>query len=370
LGGGFLIMNGREMRTMKTMMMAAGAVGVALLAGCGADQEPAPPLHVSAPSGQELVIAAVPRMSHLNAAGVVTPMAEATLSTKLMGSVTEVLVQEGDVVRHGQPLLRIDARDLNAQRARVAAAEAEARAVLSEAELHLQRMRALYEDDAAPRAQLDAAETGYTRAVAGVAAARASAAELAAVSSYAEVRAPFAGTVVRRLVDAGSFAAPGTPLLVVQDTRRLRVSVSAPPDAVRSLSRGTTVTAVIEGEAVEATIEGVVPGAAGLFTVNAIVDNPAAHLPGTGAATLALPQALRTTIVVPVAAVRRQGDLTGVLLLRDDGVLTRWIRLGAVSGDSVEVVSGLRAGDRVVVPAPMPQSADLPDAGPSALAGW
>jgi RND family efflux transporter MFP subunit len=300
---------------------------------------------------------------------VVDPVAEATLSTKLMGTVIAVLVQEGDVVRGGQPLLRIDARDLNAQRARVEAAQAEAEAVLGEAQLHVQRMRALYNDDAAPRAQLDAAETGYTRAAAGVAAARASAAELAAVSSYAVVRAPFAGTVVRRLVDAGSFAAPGAPLLVVQDTRRLRVTVSAPPDAVRGLARGTIVTAAIEGAAVSATIEGVVPGAAGLFTVNAIVDNPGALLPGTGAATLALPQAMRTTIVVPVHALHRQGDLTGVQLLRDDGVLTRWVRLGAVLGDSVEVVSGLRDGDRIIVSAPLPQSVNAREAGASPLAG-
>jgi RND family efflux transporter MFP subunit len=339
----------------------AGVVGAAVLTACAGDQErAAPAAYAAAPEGVEFAIAEAARMSYLNAAGMVEPLAEATLSTKLMGSVTHVLVQEGDAVAAGQPLLRIDARDLNAQRAQVAAAQAEAEAVLGEAELHVERIRALYDDEAAPRAQLDAAETGYTRARAGVAAARASAAQLAAVASYAEVRSPFDGTVVRRLVDAGSFAAPGAPLLVVQDTRRLRVRVSAPPDAVRLLRRGTSVTAVIEGEAVPATIEGVVPGGSGLFTVNAIVDNAGAHLPGTGAATLALPQDLRTTIVVPVRAVRRQGDLTGVQLIREEGVLTRWIRLGAVSGDSVEVVSGLRHGDRILVPAARPRSSDVP----------
>ncbi|HSJ32037.1 MAG TPA: efflux RND transporter periplasmic adaptor subunit [Longimicrobiales bacterium] len=354
---------------MKTMRMAAAVAGVALLAGCASDHETVQPAEqAAAQQGVELVVTAAPRISHLNAAGVVEPLAEATLSTKLMGAVTAVLVQEGDVVASGQPLLRIDARDLNAQRARVEAGQAEAQAVLHEAELHVARMRALYEDDAAPRAQLDAAETGYNRALAGVAAARAGAAELAAVSSYAEVRSPFAGTVVRRMVDRGSFAAPGAPLLVVQDTRRLRVSVSAPPDAVRGLARGAEVTAVIEGEAVPAIIEGVVPGAAGLFTVNAIVDNSASLLPATGAATLALPQDMRTTILIPVHAVRRQGDLTGVQLLRDDAVITRWVRLGVELGDSVEVVSGLRNGDRILVPAPVPHSANV-QAAPAPVAG-
>lgn len=338
----------------------AGVAGVVLLASCGGGGEPVPAAAVaSAPEGVELEITAAPRMSYLNASGAVRPMSEATLSTKLMGSVTEVLVREGDVVRAGQPLLRLDARDLNAQRARIEAAQVEAQAVLDEAKLNVERMRALYADEAAPRAQLDAAETGYERALAGVAGARASAAELAAVASYAEVRAPFAGTVVRRMVDAGSFTAPGAPLLVVQDTRRLRVTATASPEAVRGLAPGAAITAVVEGEAVQATVEGIVPASAGLFSVNAIVDNAAGLLPAAGTATLELPQAMRMSVFVPVSAVRRQGDLTGVQLLRDDGVLTRWVRLGAVVGDSVEVVAGLQDGDRILVPAGSP-SHELP----------
>jgi RND family efflux transporter MFP subunit len=346
---------------MKMMRMVAGAASVVLLASCGGVGESAlPPAVAFAPKGVELDVSVAPRMSYLHASGVAGPIAEATLSTKLMGSVTEVLVHEGDAVRAGQLLLRLDARDLNAQHARIEAAQVEAQAVLNEAQLHVQRMRALFADDAAPRAQLDAAETGYERALAGVAGARAGAAELAAIASYAQVRAPFAGTVVRRLVDPGSFAAPGAPLLVVQDTRRLRVTATASPDAVNGLARGTVINAIIEGEAVTATVEGVVPAAAGLFEVNAIVENGAGLLPVAGAATLALPQAMREIVLVPLRAVRRQGDMTGVLLLRDDGTLTRWVRLGAVAGDSVEVVSGLQDGDRILVPAQDAPSGDAP----------
>ena len=342
----------------RTMRMIAGAAGVALLAACGGDHEPeASPVVAQVPAGVELEVVAASRTAYLDAAGVVEPVAEATLSTKLMGTITDVLVREGDAVRAGQPLLHIDARDLTAQRSRVEAGLAEAEAVLAEAALHVRRMRALYEDDAAPRAQLDAAETAHTRATAGVAAAKAAAAELVAVSSYAVVRAPFAGTLTRRWVDPGSFAAPGAPLLTVQDARRLRVTVSAPPEAVASLRRGARVTAVIEQVPVPATIEGVVPGSAGLFAVNAIVDNADGRFPGTGAATLALPQGVRTSVVVPIAAIRRQGDLTGVYLVADGGVLTRWVRLGPAVGDSVEVVSGLRGGERIIVPAALTTAA-------------
>ncbi len=345
------------------------AAGAIVLAACGGDHEEAPAQVVaSVPEGEAFTVSAAPRTAYLHAAGVVRPFADATLSTKLMGSVTEVLVQEGDAVRRNQPLLRIDARDLGAQRQQVDAAQAEAQAVLAEAELHVRRMRALYEDDAAPRAQLDAAETGYTRALAGVAAARASAAELSAVSSYSVVRAPFDGIVVQRMVDPGSFAAPGAPLLTVQDPSRLRISVSASPDAVRQVQPGSRVSADIEGFVVTATVEGVVPGMAGLFTVNAIVENAGAALPSTGAAELALPQGTRTTVVVPARAIRRQGDLTGVYLRQGDAVLTRWVRVGPAAADSVEVLGGLRDGDVIIVPRGG-SSTPAPDAAVSSAAG-
>lgn len=339
---------------MKTIMRTGAVLAAALamvLTACSDDHaEPQVQTVAVAPDGADFTVNAAHRTRYLHAAGVVRPIADATLSTKLMGSVSEVMVQEGDVVRRGQPLLRIDARDLGAQRQQVEAAHAEAAAVLAEAELHVKRMRALYADDAAPRAQLDAAETGYTRAMAGVAAARASAAELAAVTSYALLRAPFDGIVVRRMVDPGSFAAPGAPLVTVQDPHRLRVSVSASPEAVRQVQVGSPLTAVIEGTAVTAVVEGVVPGSAGLFTVNAIVENRGVSLPATGAAELALPQGTHTSFVVPRRAIRQQGDLTGVHLRRDDNVLTRWVRLGPVAGDSVEVLGGLQDGDVIIVP--------------------
>lgn len=327
------------------------AASAAVLAACGADHPDAPArVAASVPEGEAFTVSATPRIAYLHAAGIVRPFADATLSTKLMGSVTEVLVQEGDAVRRGQPLLRIDARDLGAQRRQVEAGLAEAEAVLAEAELHVRRMRALYAEEAAPRAQLDAAETGYTRALAAVAAARASADELAAVSSYSVLRAPFDGVVVRRMVDPGSFAAPGAPLLTVQDPRRLRVTVSASPDAVGQVKAGDRVAADIEGRTVSALVEGVVPASAGLFTVNAIVENSDATLPSTGAASLALPQGMRTSIVVPSRAIRRQGELVGVYLRQGDAVLTRWVRIGPAVLDSVEVLAGLRDGDVIIVP--------------------
>jgi RND family efflux transporter MFP subunit len=288
----------------------------------------------------------------LDAGGVAAPIQQATLSTKLSGSVTAVLVREGDRVVAGQVLVKIDARDLSAKSAQLAASVAEAEAMHNDAITQATRIRSLYADSAATRAQLDAAETGLARAVAAVRIAKAAASEIGAVSSYSTVRAPFAGIVTRRFVDAGAFASPGAPLIALQDESTLRISASTTPEVARKLERGQTLSASVERTPVRVTIEGVVPAMAGsLYTINALVANPNAELLAGSRATLALPTGTRRILVAPAAAIVREGDLTGVTLRTVGGEDRRWIRLGATLGTAVEVTSGLRLGDTVVVPA-------------------
>jgi RND family efflux transporter MFP subunit len=287
-----------------------------------------------------------------DAAGTAAPVQRATLSTKLMGTVTTVLVQEGDRVRAGEPLVRIDARDLSAKSTQVAATVAEAEVMHNDARAQANRIRALYADSAATRAQLDAAETGLARTDAGLRAAQAAASELGAISSYSVVRAPFAGLVTKRFVDPGAFAAPGAPLVALQDVSTLRISASTTPEIAAALDRGQTLDALVERTPVRVTIEGVVPSLTGsLYTINAVVPNPDAVLLAGSRATLRLPTGLRRALVVPARAIERAGDLTGTIVRTADGDDRRWVRLGVALGSMVEVTAGLRPGETIVVPA-------------------
>ncbi len=166
--------------------------------------------------------------SAMDASGVAAPVRQATLSTRLMGTVLSVLAREGDDVAAGQPLVRIDARDLAAKQAQSSAAIADADAMRKDALTHATRIRALYADSAATRVQLDAVETAVARADAGVSAARASASEVAAMTAYSVVRAPFAGKVTRRFVDPGAFAAPVAGLLLRRHLRAPRLKARFP----------------------------------------------------------------------------------------------------------------------------------------------
>lgn len=287
----------------------------------------------------------------VHADGIAEAIREATLSTKLMGTITEVAVRAGDPVRAGQLLVRVDARELLARSTQVAAGIAAAEAQQQEASAHATRLRALYRDSAASRVQLEAAETGLARADAGVRAARAASGEVDAMSSYATVRAPFSGLVTVRAVDPGALAAPGAPLVTIQDASQLRVVVTTDAAGVRTLTRGARVSARIDGTPVTATVEAIIPSGAGnLFAVHAVTENRGGRLRAGSAATLMLPQGTHAALVVPAAAVIREGDLTGVLVRlngRDD---RRWIRIGESVGAGVEVTAGLQAGEQVVVP--------------------
>jgi len=336
---------------MKPLVITTLFLTLVTAAACAPETTPANATPAPQREGTPLVLSDTTLPFPTAVSAVAQAMQSATLSTKVMGSVTAVLVQAGDRVRAGQPLLRIDARDLSAKRTQVEAGIASAEAMHGEAELMAARMRALYADSAAPKAQLDAAEAGLARAAAGLRAARAGLEELNAIDSYATITAPFDGVVTQRFADVGAMAAPGAPLLTVEDHAKLRVSATTTADVARGLARGDRLSATIEGVTVSAVIEGIVPAPGRSLTIiNAIVTDADRTLVPGGVATLDVPGAAQRVLMVPTAALRHDGDLTGVTVRSSSGDVTRWVTVGRVLGEHTQVLSGLRVGETILVP--------------------
>lgn len=330
------------MRGRWLMVMSVG------VAACGGGEKPA---QVAAPTTNAPAVAVLDTTvaATTQAAGIAEPMESSTLSTRLMASVVDVLVLEGAKVQQGQTLARLDLRDLSAKRQQAQAGLADAEAQRALARVSAERMRALYADSAAPKAMLDAAEAGLARTEAGVRAAAAGLAELEAVAGYGEIRAPFAGVVSHRFVDPGAFVAPGAPIMTVDRLGALRITVSLPTDQARGIRSGALLAATIERDTTTARVEGVVRGAGGTSTLNAVVENRTGQWLGGSAASIHLPAGNRRALLIPSAAIRSEGDVALVTRRTAQGDLVTAVRLGSAYGDRTEILAGLQAGDQVVV---------------------
>jgi RND family efflux transporter MFP subunit len=176
------------------------------------------------------------------------------IASKIMGSVTSVVVREGQRVNRGQTLLTIDDSDL-AQKVTAATSSVEsARQQKQLADVTLSRYAKLYEEKALSRQEFDQVETQKKIAENEFERAKAMLREAQAYQGYAHIRAPFAGVVTGKKIDPGSMAMPGMQLLTVEDTSGFLVEAAVDEKLSARLRVGTPVDISID--ALNQTIKG------------------------------------------------------------------------------------------------------------------
>jgi RND family efflux transporter MFP subunit len=280
--------------------------------------------------------------------GVIEAARQADIASRVSAVVEKVPVEEGDFVKAGALLVRLDDRDL---RARVAAAEVAFEAARSQRE----RIAALMTKDAATKQERETSEAAFAAADAERDAARAQ-------IDYAEFHAPFDGYVVNRRTRAGDLALPGQPLLTLQGAGLLRVAATVTRAQAEHLRTGDEVEAVLEGEAaVPATLSIVASaGDPGSLRVLVKADIPSGSGARAGSfARLRLPGGAEdAALMVPRDALVERGALTGVYVVEEGRARLRWISPGEERGDRVVVRAGLAAGEEVIRrPGPMADGA-------------
>lgn len=323
------------------------------LAACGDDEaaptDEAPAVAVTTETVQP---SNVPHLYRY--AGTVQGARRVPLSTKLMGRVTDLTVDEGDRVRRGEALLRIDSENVQAQQRQVEAQFAAARTALKNARNDLDRFETLYEQDSATRKELENVQTQFEQAKAQVEALENQRAELQDMLGYAAIASPIDGYVVEKRTEEGAMAAPGQPLVVVETLDALKVVAQVPEQDVNRFDVGDTVR--VEVDALDRTLPGRVSEvnpaghyASRQFRVTVVLDRIGTGLKSGMYAQVLLPSGQQTVTTVPASAVVERGQLTGLYTVNDDGrAVLRWVRLGKRHGDRVEVLSGLRDGERFV----------------------
>ncbi|MDR3738757.1 MAG: efflux RND transporter periplasmic adaptor subunit [Terracidiphilus sp.] len=310
-----------------------------------------------------------PATSGVAAVGTVHARESASLAAQTVGRVAAVLVREGDAVRAGQVLVRLDGAvpqsELEQARAGVAASEHELAAAQSQADLAsstLARYKILRDqksvspqefDEVDRRAQAAAAQVEAARARLQGAHAATSAAKTTA--GYAAILAPFEGVVTGRHVDPGAMALPGTPLVDVDRAGQLQLEVTVDESRLRAIKMESPITVEIpslEAPRVQGSVAQIVPvadAASHSFLIK--IDLPAEkdlRAGMYGSATIGASS--RMAVMIPQAAVVSHGSLRSVWALDQRGIASlRYLTLGGVSGDKVEVLSGLSQGEQVVL---------------------
>jgi RND family efflux transporter MFP subunit len=355
------------------------------LAGCGT--EPADKIRSTqaAPIRVDTVtVTETDWPSAYEATGTVRAKTTVIISSKLMGYAREVRAQIGDRVRGGQTLVVLDARELESSVARAEAGRDEVQSAMPEAEgavalarsqldlaqLTFNRIKDLLSKRSVTNQEYDEASARLKAAQASLDMACARRTQLDAKKAqieqevraagiqrgYSEIIAPFAGTIITKSLDPGSLAVPGAPLFTIERDGAYRLEASVEESRLSLARVGKTVSVTIDGtdRAFQARVAEVVPyvdAAARTGTVK--IDLPRLPELRSGLFGRALfDTGGRKVLVVPSAGVMERGQLQSVYLAENNVAHTRMVTIGSRVKDQVEVLSGLNAGDRVIVPIP------------------
>jgi membrane fusion protein, multidrug efflux system len=313
----------------------------ALAAGCGGGASSSPPPERVA-EVRALEVRPRPLEVGITAVGTVEPENRVTVAAQEGGVVTALAVREGDRVRAGDPVARLDDREVSAQLA-------EARALLAEAKAAHERVESLEREGLVPRSDADTARAAFEVA-------RARTEALATRLSFTRVTSPVAGVVTVRHVELGDTVAARAGVVELASGRTvLRVPVSELHVVKLSVGHPARVRVdALPDVEVAAHIGRIFPAAdpaSRLVTVELVLDDPPSRLrPGFLARAELVLERVPDALMVPEPAVVRGSDVpTFVWVVEGETARVRPVEVGLRQGGEARIVNGLAAGDRVVV---------------------
>jgi membrane fusion protein, multidrug efflux system len=318
--------------------------GMMLLAGCGQGHQGHVTTQPELPSAQvhTQTVEAKALASIEEVVGTVRAKLSATIEAKTSGRITDLPVVLGQKVKAGERVARLDAPEI---KARLDQAEAS----VEQAEREWKRVSSLFNQQAVARAEYEAADARYRVAKGVVAEAR-------AIMGFVEILAPFDGVVTRKWVDVGDQAAPGKPLVDIQDPSNLRLEADV-PEAIASKITDDARMTIRAGEStgdLAGTIAEIAPIAdptSRTFRVKLnLPANPGLMLGQF--ARLIVPTGDYTSMRVPTSAVVQRGQMEILFVVENQHARLHLVKTGRRVNDETEILSGLDSGDSVVVDNP------------------
>jgi len=358
-----------EIRRAEVVGLIVAVLSVISQVGCGhAESEAKPLTPVRMAEVQNISTGAETRYS-----ANITPNAQVDLAFKSGGYVESIRqvrgadgrlrnLDIGDWVTRGTVLAVVRQKDYTDQREQAKAQVARAQADFEHARLNLDRTSKLYSTQSATKPELDSAQAQYDSAVAGLSNAKALLDQAQTALSDATLRAPFDGWITRRNVDLGALVGPSVAGFTIVDTHSVRVVFGVPDNAMGKIRLGQTqqITTDVFPEPFAGRVTAISPAAdpkSRVYSVEVTVPNPKNQLKAGMIASLSfggevLPSQV---LVVPLSAVIRDpqnAQAFAVLTTEDKGdpatVRARTVQLGDAYGNMIEVLGGVKAGERVV----------------------
>lgn len=338
------------------------------LIACSDDKEAATAARETVDNLDVLTVQPTTVPDFVDSTGTVAAAESAQLSTQVLASVVAVNVHEGDRVRRGQVLVVLDDAQFRAStdraNAAVVAAEKETAAATANYTLTdatLKRYQNLFDKKSVSPQEFDEVKARYSAsqaqleaAHAGQAQARAALAEAKTMQGYTRLVAPFDGVITTKRVDIGTMAAPGMPLLTVENTSRYRLEASVNEADISVVHIGMAAPVTIEAAAatpVDVKVSQIIP-AADPASRAFIVKFDLPDLPNLRSGLfgrVSIPKGSRQALLVPKSAIIDRGQLQAVYLVGSDRVINfHYVTLGHASDTNLEVLSGLEPGDRIV----------------------
>ncbi|MBM3858581.1 MAG: efflux RND transporter periplasmic adaptor subunit [Verrucomicrobia bacterium] len=297
------------------------------LAGCERATQPPPAADAPPVKVQTAVVQPQKIPDIYEVVGTVRPKVGATVSPKVMATIQQIPVKPGDTVKAGDVLAQLDDREM--------------RAGFERAQSDYDRYKKLLDQGVATAVEFQSAEERYRVAKAAL--------------SHASITAPFDGIVADKLCEVGDLAVPGKPLFTVEQSNDYRLEAYVPERYSGAVPVGATVHVIVEaiGGECDATVGEVIPAsdpASRSFLIKVDLHRRKPLKSGLfGRAQIVVGE--RTGLFVPKTAVRERGQLTFVYLTHEGRVQMRLVRLGKTHGDKVELLSGVEAGEKLIVSA-------------------
>ena len=286
--------------------------------------------------------------------GRIEAVQQSTVSAQTSGTIVALPVDVDDVVNAGDLIVVLDDTEQQARLNQALANLSEAEASLVDARQRFERIGPLAERGVASQAELDQARNQLNAAQARFAQIEASVSQAQEQLSYTRVVAPYGGIVTERHVEVGEAVTPSTPLLSGFSLEALRVVVSIPQryaDLARQERRATVT--LNDGRVLQTGEMTFFPYAdpkTHAFRVRMDLTQTDGQLFPGMLVRVGLPVGERRALWIPKAAVVRRGELRGVYVLGDDETpRLRQIRIGVERDGRVEVLAGLREGERVTL---------------------